>query len=40
MKNALSAEEAIALLRERPDACRSGEDLRTLAAQVDANAPE
>ncbi|WAH62928.1 peptidoglycan-binding protein [Xanthomonas hortorum] len=39
MKNALSAEEAITLLRERPDAYRSGEDLRTLAAQVDANAP-
>lgn len=38
MKNALSAEEAIALLRERPDAYRSGEDLRALAAQVDANA--
>ncbi|MCL1553161.1 peptidoglycan-binding protein [Xanthomonas nasturtii] len=39
MKNALSAEDAITLLRERPDAYRSGEDLRTLAAQVDANAP-
>lgn len=38
MVNSLSAEEAITLLKERPDAYRSGEDLRTLAAQVDADA--
>lgn len=39
MSRSLSAEEAIALLREQPDAYRSVNSLRALAARVDADAP-
>lgn len=39
MSMPLTSDQAIAQLRDHPDAFRTPEALRSLAAQIDANAP-
>jgi hypothetical protein len=39
MSKPLTSDQAVELLRKHPDAYRTPENLRSLAAQVDADAP-